>query len=157
MLEQIYEQYHDKVLRYIYGKVNDMYLAEDLCSDVFLKVTEKIDSFDGSKASISTWLFTITRNTLTDYYRTRKIHVEIPETLSDESDVEENLCKEQDLEMLAKALGRLEQRQRDIIIFRYYHGMTMKAIAEKMGISYAYVKVLYNKGLTVLRDYFGQQ
>lgn len=156
MLEQIYEQYHDKVLRYIYGKVNDMYLAEDLCSDVFLKVTEKLDSFDASKASISTWIFTITRNTLTDHYRTRKIHVEIPETMSDDSDVEESICKEQDLELLAAALEKLDQRQRDIIIFRYYSGMTMKAIAEKMGISYAYVKVLYNKGIANLRKYFEQ-
>lgn len=148
---QIYEDYHMKVLRYIQGQVNDYYLAEDLCSDVFVKVYEKLESFNEKKASISTWIFTITRNTLIDYYRTRKVTSEIPENLvyeDDESDVDD-----ESLEKLAKGLENLDERSRNLIIKHYYEGKTLKEVAEELGISYAYSKILHQKALFLLKKY----
>lgn len=149
--EQIYTQYRDKVLRYLCGKVNDLQLAEELCSDVFLKVYEKLDVFDPAKASISTWIYTITRNTLTDYFRTRRIFSEIPETLDDGTSLEESYCDQELLEHLADALEKLEERQRDIIILHYYSGYTLKEVGAKMGLSYAYIKALHSKALSAMR------
>ena len=151
---EIYEQYRGKVLGYLRGKVNDGYLAEDLCSEVFLKVYEKIDDYDASRSSLSTWIFTITRNTLTDYFRTRRVHEEIPEMLPDDSSVEEDVLNGEMLEILAGALEKLEERERDIVILRYYSGVTLKEIAERLDISYAYAKVLHNKALSALKNYF---
>ena len=51
-------------------------------------------------------------------------------------------------------LKTLDQRERDIIILHYYSGQTLKAIAEKLRISYAYVKVLHNKALMEIKNYF---
>lgn len=154
MKVEIYQQYQNKVLRYLQGKVNDSYLAEDLCADVFLKVYEKLDTFDETKASISTWIFTVARNTLTDYFRTRRVHEEIPEDLSEGSSIEEELCNNEQLETLADALQSLDERERDIIIFHYYSHITLTEIAEKIGISYAYVKVLHNKALSKMKKFF---
>ena len=50
---EIYKDYHGKVFGYIISQVNNSDLAEDLCEDVFLKVYEKLDTFDDTKASIS--------------------------------------------------------------------------------------------------------
>lgn len=150
----IYNNYHKKVLSYLNGKVNDSYLAEDLCADVFLKIYEKLDSFDETKASISTWIFTITRNTLTDYFRTRRVYDEIPEELPGESDIEENYCQNEMLDDLADALEALPERERDLIILHYYSGKTLKEVAEQMDISYAYVKVLHNKALSAMKKFF---
>lgn len=149
--EEIYRDYYGKVYGYIRSKINQADTAEDLASDVFIKVYEKIDSFDENKASLSTWIFTIARNTLTDYYRTRKVSEEIPETLPDGSSVEDEVCSGIMLEALAKALETLDERERDIIILRYYSGKTLREIAGQMSISYAYVKVLQNKALQKLR------
>lgn len=154
MKVEIYQEYQNKVLRYLQGKVNDSYLAEDLCADVFLKVYEKLDTFDETKASVSTWIFTIARNTLTDYFRTRRVHEEIPEDLSEGSSIEEDLCNDEQLETLADALQSLDERERDIIIFHYYNHITLTEIAEKIGISYAYVKVLHNKALSKMKKFF---
>ena len=153
---EIYEEFHTKVLRYLSGKLRDTTLAEDLCSEVFLKVYEKIDTYSEEKASLSTWIFTITRNTLTDHFRTRRVFEEIPETLADTETPEDSYCSNEMLELLASALERLEPRLRDIIIFRYYKGMTLTDISQKMGISYAYIKVLHNKALAELRPSFGE-
>ena len=151
---QLYRDFHGKIFSYIQSRVNNSVLAEDLCSDVFLKVYEKLDTFDSGKASLSTWIYTIARNTLTDYYRTRHITEEIPETYADENDVEGSVINAERLELLADALEALPERERDLIILRYYSGLTLREIGEKLDISYAYVKVLHNKALAQMRDFF---
>lgn len=153
MTDVIYEQYRDKVLRYITSKVGDPYLAEDLCGDVILKLYEKADSFDERRASLSTWIFTIARNRLTDYYRTRRVFEEIPETLADEGSVEDSICNAETLEILARGLESLSERERDIIIMRYYSGKTLREAGERLNISYAYVKVLHRKALAELEKF----
>lgn len=149
--EELFDKYHDKVLWFIKSKVNDSYLAEDICSDVFIKAIEKLDTFDENKAAVSTWIFTIARNTLIDYYRVRKVFVEVPEDMVEDSDIEEDVCENETLEELASALEKLDERGRDLIILRYYSGLTLKAIAARMDISYAYVKILHNKALDELK------
>lgn len=151
--EKIYKDYHGKVLSYIRSKTNSVHDAEDIAADVFLKVYEKLDTFDETKASLSTWIYTITRNTLTDFFRTRRVFEEVPEMPDNGSSVEEDVCNAEALEALASALESLEERERDIIILRFYSGKTLKDIATQMGISYAYVKVLQNKAFDVLKKY----
>ena len=149
--EMIYRDYHAKVSGYIRSKISSPQDAEDIAADVFVKVYDKLDSFDESRASLSTWIYTITRNTLTDYFRTRRVFGEIPEAQADGSDVEEELCSAETLEALAAALKALDERERKIIVLRFYSGMTLKEIAGRLNISYAYVKVLQNKALEKMR------
>ena len=155
--ETIYRDYHGKVFGYIRSKIDSAQDAEDLAADVFLKVFEKLDSFDESRASLSTWIYTITRNTLTDYYRTRKVLAEIPEALEDSASVEDDVCNAEMLDTLANALETLDERERDIIILRFYSGKTLKEITAQMGISYAYGKVLQNKAYEKLKKFFEKQ
>lgn len=150
---EIYQRFNKKVLNYIWGKVNNRTLAEDLCSDVFMKVYEKLESFDETKASLSTWIFTIARNTLIDYYRTRRVHEEIPEELAEESTVEDHLLNQEALESLADALERLDERERDLIVLRYASKLTLKEISERMNLSYAYIKILHNKALSEMKNF----
>ena len=151
--ESIYRDYHGKVFGYIRSKINSPQDAEDIAADVFVKVFEKLDTFDESKASLSTWIYTITRNTMTDFFRTRRPFAEIPETLADDFSVEDSVCSADTLENLAKALETLDERERDIVILRFYSGKTLKEITAQMGISYAYGKVLQNKAFEKLRNF----
>ena len=150
--EQIYEEFHLKVLNYINSQINNYYLAEDLCSDVFLKVYEKIDTFDENKAKLSTWIFTITRNKLIDYYRKRKIEVEINENIAYNPIEDDDLLTDENLEKLACALEKLDSRDRQIIIKHYYSHISLKDIASELGISYVYVKVLHKNALLKLKN-----
>ena len=151
--EKVFVEYNLRVRNYILGKVNNFHLAEDLCSLVFDKVYEKIDSFDSKKASMSTWIFTIARNTLIDYYRRRKVTVEIPDNLvyQDNSDDDIN---EESLEQLATALNSLDERSKKIVVMYHYDNIKLKDIAEKLGISYTYTKILYKKALILMKKYF---
>lgn len=148
--EQIYKDYHEKVLHLIYGKVNNYTLAEDLTSDVFLKVYSKLDTFDETKASISTWIYRIAQNTVIDYFRTRKVYSEVPEEIAVESEIDDEVLNNETLDALADALAELPERDRDLIILHYYHGLTLKEAAERIGMSYSNAKLVHNKSLVVL-------
>lgn len=149
--EALYAQYNSKVMGYIRTRVQRWADAEDLCADVFEKVQRKMEGFDPSKASVGTWLFTITRNTVIDYYRRRKPFEELDENISDDSEVDEGLLNSEALSELAGALRALPEELRDLIVLRYYDGKPLTEIAEIMGLSYGAVKLRHQSALAKLR------
>jgi RNA polymerase sigma-70 factor (ECF subfamily) len=154
--EEIYEKYHEKVFSYIRNHVNQIEDAEDLCEDVFVKIYSKIDSYDESKASISTWIYTMTSNTVIDFYRTNHIHSEIPEDLAEEKSlIEDDYLNQESLDILAEALTKLPQEQIDIIVLRYYRGLALQEVAEQMNLSYGVTKLRHREALGRLREYLG--
>ena len=152
---KIYTDFHKKVTRYVTGKIPNPQDAEDLVSCVFMKVFQKLDTFDESKASLSTWIFTITRNTVYDFYGTRKDFSELPEDIATDSNIDENLLNEEMLEQLADALESLDERSRDLIILHYYDGLTLKEIADRMQMSYPNAKVIHKKALRAMQAVLG--
>ena len=62
--DSIYQEYNGKVMGYISARVQRRADAEDLCSEVFEKVFRKMEGYDQEKASVGTWIYTITRNTV---------------------------------------------------------------------------------------------
>lgn len=154
--ERIYIEFKDKVTRYVRGKVGNEHDSEDVVSDVFVKVFNGLSDFDENKASLSTWIFTITRNAVIDYFRASKRLCELPEELYSEDDTEQNIINTEMLERLADALERLNERERNIIVLHYYGGRTLKDIAEAMGISYSYTKLLHGGALKALRKHIDE-
>lgn len=67
------EQYLSKVFQYVNYRVGDRTAAEDLTSDIFSKALTNFAKYDSGKAAFSTWIFSIARNTVIDYYRGRSI------------------------------------------------------------------------------------
>jgi len=149
--DSLYRDYKEKVTAYVRGRIESEYDVEDIVSTVFLKVYQKIDSFDESKASLSTWIYTITRNTVIDYFRTIKIHIEFLDEIAADMLPDDSLVDNGLLEDLADALETLSERERDLIILHYYKGYTLKRISEMMGMSYINVKLIHTKALSMLR------
>jgi len=152
--QELYRIFYPKVLGYISNRIDNRSEAEDICSDVFVKVYSKIETFDNEKASLSTWIYKITQNTLYDHYRTNHVSDELEENMESSSDFVEDLCNEEELEALAEALKKLPERERDLIILHYYSGNSLKEISEKMNLSYSYIKILHNNALRFLKEHF---
>ena len=152
-IECLYAQYHGKVMGYLQARLHNMALSEDLCAEVFEKAIRKQDSFDPEKSAVGTWIFTITRNTLIDYYRRAKPSEELDENLSDDTELDEDLLKDETLSELAAALKKLPQQMMDIIVLRYYDGKPLTEIAEMMNLSYGAVKLRHQNALMLLREY----
>lgn len=153
--EIIYIKYVEKVRQYIRGKIQNPQDVEDLVSTVFEKVYQQMETFDDQKASFSTWIYTVTKNTVIDFYKKNRIHAELTETLDYQETGFEEILKNETLDELAKALERLDERQRDLIILHYYSGYTLKVIANKMGMSYVNAKVIHRKALRQLKELMG--
>ena len=148
---RVYAEHYDRVLSYLLEKTDRREDAEDLCHTVFEKVFRSLPDYDAEKASLTTWIYRITHNTLTDYYRTGRVYIPLPDDLPSQGDIESKLIAEETLSRLAEVLAEMGGREKDIIIMRYYNGMSLTEISEKTGISYGMVRVLHKKALAILR------
>ncbi len=155
-LEEIYTSYYKKVMGYISARIRNRADAEDLCSEVFEKVQRKLDDFDSEKASVSTWIFTITRNTVIDHFRRTRPSGELDENLAGDFEVDETLLRTESLSGLAEALKKLPQELRDIIVLRYYDGKPLTEIATLMGLSYGATKLRHQNALVMLKRLMGE-
>ena len=151
-LAQVYAEYQGKVMGYLRARLSSRAEAEDLCSDVFEKILRRIDGYDESKASLSTWIFSITRNTLIDHFRRTRPQAELDENLAEEGEVEDGLLENETLGELASALKRLPEQLRDIIVMRYYDGKPLTEIAKIMDLSYGAVKLRHQNALMLLKE-----
>ena len=154
--ERLYVEYRGKVLSYIRSRVFNASDVEDLCEDVFVKAFAAADSFDPSKASAGTWLYSITRNTVIDYCRRFHPTEEIPEDIPDECLTEDGIIESETLEELAAALENLPAELTDVIVLHYYDGMPLTTVAASLNISYGMVKIRHNKALALLHSAVGE-
>ena len=151
-IDQVYTEYSGKVMGYIRARIRNSSDAEDLQSEVFEKILRKIEGFDPSKASLNTWIFTITRNTVIDYYRRSRPTEELDENLTDNVELDEDLLNGESLSELAAALRSLPQQLMDIIVLRYYDGKPLTEIAQIMNLSYGAVKLRHQNAVLMLRE-----
>ena len=148
---EIYTAYREKVLAYLTGRAESREDAEDLCEDVFVKVFRSLDRYDAAKASLSTWIYQITRFTLIDYLRTKHPKEPLSEELPAAGDLEEDLIRKDTLERLAFALQGLAEEEREIIVLHYYKRQTLADISRLTGTQYNQVKAAHKSALETLR------
>ena len=152
--EQIWEEFSDKLYRFILAKVNDKELAKDLLQEVFIKIHSNIDSLDNADV-LSSWLFTITRNTVYDYYRSKKAYKKEKKQLEldgfgFEDDEINSLCET----CLYLFLEELPEKYREAIIHTDLGELSQKEYAEEIGISYSGLKSRVQRGREQLNIHF---
>lgn len=155
--EAIYDQYFNKIYRFIYKKVSDELLAEEFTSDTFYKALLKIKSYDEDRLSFSSWLYKIALNEIRMYFRKAKtsnfvfcIEDLIRELTSEKSG---DVCDE-DLEILEKALLSLPKQDLAILELRFYENMPFRDIAEIQELSEGAVKMRVQRAIKKLREEF---
>jgi RNA polymerase sigma factor (sigma-70 family) len=156
----LYEQFMPKVYRYISFRIRDENMVQDLTSIVFEKALTKFSSFNPQKASFSTWLFTITRNTVIDHYRVRKNDEYLwePETPAYNSvqypSPDDEAIKTENTRKLRTFLSRLNKREQEVIILKYSNGMSNREIAEVLNLTETNVGSILCRTIRKLRSSF---
>ncbi|MCD7729067.1 MAG: RNA polymerase sigma factor, partial [Clostridia bacterium] len=157
-VERLYEKYKDNVYSYVYSRVFDKSAVEDIVHDIFVKVVAKINTYDEHKASESTWLFVITKNTVLDYYKTRHSKnpiEELTETLPSDMDVDDCVEKNEQNRRLMDALDKLKPVERDIVILRYFYGYHSTEIAGMLNMTHGHVRIMCMRTLQKLNKILG--
>jgi len=148
---ELYRRYVKKIYNYFCYRTSDIADAEDLTSQTFERVLKNIKSFE-VKVSFNAWIFKISRNLLIDFYRKRKIEIEIENVqLSFNKDYLKELDQKETLERLFRQVNKLPDEQRETILLKYKHSFSNQEIAQVLGKSEGAVKQLAHRALKKLK------
>ena len=155
----LYETHLNQIYRYIYFRVYDHEIAEDITSLVFLKAWEHLGTFKSGHIPFVGWLYRIAHNTVIDYYRTRKTVTSLEDVnvlkLSHSDNVDEKLDLNTCSQQLAEALKELTSMQREVLILRFILGWTTMEIADRLKKGRGAIRALQMRGLRRLAQYPG--
>jgi RNA polymerase sigma-70 factor (ECF subfamily) len=142
-MRTLFARHRIPLYRWLLRIVRDETVAEDLLSDVFLDVWRQAASFEG-RASVSTWLLAIARYKALSARRVRtnaELDERIASTIADPADnPEAALHKKKRSEVLQDSLARLSPEHSEVIDLVYYHGKSVKEVADIVGVGEATVK-----------------
>lgn len=139
--EQIWETFSDRLRGYILSKVKDDAQTDDILQDVFVKIHMHKQNLRNPER-ISSWVYSITRNAINDYFRKNNYS----------SDIEADSIAENLDEMLSKTdiacmhncirpfIERMPEDERSLLINSDFRQVPQKELAEQLGIPYSTLK-----------------
>ncbi len=153
---ELYECHRLGVYRYFFYRTGDAHTADDLTSEVFLRMIHSLSGYRLQGVAFQAWLFQIARNLLNDHYRKMSVrnHVQLEENIMEDPQSPPSRPVEHSLNSmtLQKALEQLSIDQRDVIVMRFITGMPISEVAQALHKSEDAVKGLQRRALTTLRD-----
>jgi RNA polymerase sigma-70 factor, ECF subfamily len=155
MITALYEQNRLGVFRFLYYRVGDVQIAEDLTSEVFLRMITALENYRQQNASFEAWLYQIARNLAIDHYRKTSIrnHLPLEDNLAAETqDVDKTVERNLTHEYLRRALTKLNEVQRDVIVLRFVNGLPISVVAQTLHKSEDSIKSLQRRALIELRE-----
>lgn len=138
-IETLMRQYGNDVLRTAYMYVKDIHTAEDIFQDVFIKINQKLATFEGN-SSIKTWIIRITINTCKDYLKSAWNRRVVPmmeyqeDAIVSETDYDD-VEKKDTRELIKKTVLSLPAKYKDVVLCVYFQEMTITEAAQALDIA----------------------
>ncbi|TSC53741.1 MAG: RNA polymerase sigma-70 factor, ECF subfamily [Microgenomates group bacterium LiPW_31] len=155
---KIYDKHIEKIYRFIFVKVSSQEIAQDLCSETFLRGWEayrKTENPGSEIRNIQAFLYQIARNLITDHYRekgrTEFVSPEMVSIVDPNPGIEEKMALSSDIDNIRTALVSLGGEYQDVIIYRYLDELSISEIAKIMEKSEGAVRVALHRALKSLR------
>jgi RNA polymerase sigma-70 factor (ECF subfamily) len=153
-LGALYDLHAPRIYAYIYRRVGDVHLAEDLTGDVFVRVIRAIQSEQFWHTSFRAWLYRIAHNLVVDHFRrkTPTDDLALAERVAATGDdpvttVDDRLSGQR----LQEAIAHLTPDQQQVLALRFGEGTTARETAEVLGKSVGAVEALQHRALSALR------
>ena len=157
-LAELYDRYAPKMYTYIYRRVGNAALAEDLTSELFLRVLRSLRNDQAWRESFSAWLYRIAHNLVVDHYRRLPVEPEQPLVASlpggggDPVAVAVGVAEG---ERLRAAIHRLTPEQQEVLALRFGEGLGAAEAGRILGRSTGAVEALQHRALASLRRILG--
>ena len=151
-----YQQFFPRVFAYVYGRVHNVQLAEDLVSEVFERAFLKAGSLRNDQA-FPAWLFTIARNVTTSHARKsgRETVVDplvLGSVVATDVSVENEILVREEVAEVIERLKTFPQREQEIVSLKFDADLTNAEIAKVMGLGETNVRVILFRTLRKLRE-----
>ena len=148
--DKLYQEHAKLVWHYFYAKCQDPELANDIVQTTFLKAISQIEGFRG-ECKLTAWLCQIARNEWLNHCRKMKRQVSLEgylemhgeETLRTEDDILNGIIKEQEARQVRKAIGKLEEPYKEVLIMRAYGECSFEEIGDAFGRSATWARVTF--------------
>jgi RNA polymerase sigma-70 factor (ECF subfamily) len=163
-VEALYDFYAGRIYRYLLGRTGDADAAEDLTTEVFLRVIEHVRRFrlnaERPAASFSAWLYRIAANLAADHHRARRRQpvsgLEDHDTLASPVPSPHHQAeKREGLERLSAAMEHLTEDQRLVVLGKFGEGMSNAQAAAWLGKTEGAVEALQHRALRTLGRLLG--
>lgn len=148
---ELWQEYHDSLLLFIRSRVKDEELAADILQDVFVKILQKLDTLHETE-KVRSWLFQIARNAIIDHVRKNKIRAyeEITHLHFEQGEEDDEAMRHME-SCIRPMINSLPPTYRDALLLSEIEGLSQKALAERLGISYSGAKSRVQRGRIMLR------
>lgn len=156
-LAELYERYVDLSFRFVGVRVGDRATAEDITSELWIRVAQTIDRYTTVGGGFPAWLLTIATRLIADHYRRPAIRRESPtaDMLALDSAAlvdgpEAAVLSADRARLIARAVEQLSPRQRECVTLRFFVGLSIAETAAAMKRTHGSVKVLQHRALRKL-------
>lgn len=158
-IRDIYEQYFPPVFNFIRLRVDSVMVAEDLASDVFIRLLEAIRGKTAPGHSLRGWLFKVARNVLYEHYGKTQRFTE--SALSEwqpapDEHLEMSFIRTVTVQAARDALQKLSFDQQEVIILRFGQMLSLRETADIMGRKPNAIKALQFRAIQALRQILGE-
>jgi len=155
----LFDRYQGMLFGFFKGMTQDKELSADLVQNVFYRILKYRNQFQGGQ--FKSWMFHIARNVHHDQYRKKNkpVHVSVDEyrdLLRDETEADFDLHSTEQIQQLKKAMARLPEDKREILLLSKYQEKNYKEIGEILGCNEGAVKVRVFRALHDLRVLYHQ-
>lgn len=160
-LVELIKMYMDGLTLYLNGIVRNIYIAEDLTEETFVRLATKKPGFSG-RSSFKTWLYTIGRNIALDHIKKESRHgcyatEASPQQLQDEEDLERAYIREDQKTTVRRMLRRLKPEYRQVLWLIYFEGFSCKEAAVVMKKSTHSIETLAYRARQALKSKLNEE
>ncbi len=159
-LVSLYEEYYDKLVRYVYIQIGNREEAEDIAGEVFLNTLKSLKSYQEQDPPTQWLLFRIAHNLTVDYIRKTSRHRTVSTdsvVLLGKDDPVNTAEKNIEFQRLIEAMKQLTVEQREVISLRFFWGLTSKEVGDILGKRDGAVREMQRAALERLRRIMGVQ
>ncbi len=150
---QLYRSHYDVIFRYCAHRLFERAKAEDVTSEVFLKVVENIQGFKGNEQQFRCWLYRIATNAVNNHLRKTNRRNRLLKVAREQTNSRVAYCEElaEKLTVLREAVFTLKPRYQTIITLRFFENLKLTEIAEVLGSSPGTIRSQLTRSLAKLR------
>ena len=160
-LGELYDRYAPAVYAYLYRRVGDAQLAEDMTGETFVRVLKAIRAKRSWHTSFRAWLYRIAHNVVVDEYRRRGKMSTVSwsgwSMAVDGDDPDSAMIERWTWEQIRQAISRLTEDQQQVLALRFGEQLSARHVAKVMGKSVGAVEALQHRALAALRRILGEE
>ena len=150
-IESLYKQFHHRLKQFIFNRINNKEIAEDLLQDVFVKIHDRIDTLKDN-AKLESWVYRIARNSIVDYYRSKKVKLDFQEIDLREDENEDNDVTKRFLPAVREMVEQLPEPYREALTLVEFEGLSQRDLAKRLGLSFSGAKSRVQRARAMVKD-----